>query len=132
MTPGSRKTAPADRGYWLTSQLADTRAADLIRTAKIRWRIEHDYRKLKTGLGLDHFEGRAFTSWHRHVTLVTAAHLFITLRHDPKAAAPARPLQSHPQAATSCSPPGPAHAPPAIKQPNSYTATEPDNLTKHY
>ncbi|MFC0528279.1 IS701 family transposase [Phytohabitans kaempferiae] len=76
--------------YWLTSQPADTSPADLIRTAKIRWRIEHDYRELKTGLGLDHFEGRSWTGWHRHVTLVTAAHLFITLlRHDPKADAPA-------------------------------------------
>jgi SRSO17 transposase len=76
--------------YWLTSQPATTEPADLIRTAKIRWRIEHDYRELKTGLGLDHFEGRSWTGWHRHVTLVTAAHLFITLlRHDPKAAAPA-------------------------------------------
>jgi SRSO17 transposase len=76
--------------YWLSSQSADTDPADLIRYAKIRWRIEHDYRELKTGLGLDHFEGRSFTGWHRHVTLVTAAHLFITmLRLDPKAAAPA-------------------------------------------
>jgi len=76
--------------YWLSSQPADTPPADLIRTAKIRWRIEHDYRELKTGLGLDHFEGRSWTGWHRHVTLVTAAHLFITtLRLDPKADAPA-------------------------------------------
>ena len=76
--------------YWLSSQPADTDPTHLIRTGKIRWRIEHDYRELKTGLGLDHFEGRSFTGWHRHVTLVTAAHLFITLlRHDPKAAAPA-------------------------------------------
>jgi SRSO17 transposase len=76
--------------YWLSSQPADTDPTDLIRTAKIRWRIEHDYRELKTGLGLDHFEGRSWTGWHRHVTLVTAAHLFITmLRLDPKAAAPA-------------------------------------------
>jgi SRSO17 transposase len=76
--------------YWLTSQPADTDPADLIRTAKIRWRIEHDYRELKTGLGLDHFEGRTWHGWHRHVTLVTAAHLFLSeLRHDPKAAAPA-------------------------------------------
>ncbi|WP_433604553.1 IS701 family transposase [Dactylosporangium sp. CA-139114] len=76
--------------YWLSSQDADTPAAGLIRHAKIRWRIEHDYRELKTSLGLDHFEGRSFTGWHRHVTLVTAAHLFITtLRLDPKADAPA-------------------------------------------
>jgi SRSO17 transposase len=83
-------TEPEPITYWLSSQPAATDPADLIRYAKIRWRIEHDYRELKTGLGLDHFEGRSFTGWHRHVTLVTAAHLFITmLRHDPKAAAPA-------------------------------------------
>jgi SRSO17 transposase len=46
--------------------------------------------ELKTGLGLDHFEGRSWTGWHRHVTLVTAAQLFCTmLRLDPTAAAPA-------------------------------------------
>jgi SRSO17 transposase len=76
--------------YWLSSLPADTDPADLIQLGKIRWRIEHDYRELKTGLGLDHFEGRSWLGWHRHVTLVTAAHLFITtLRLDPKAAAPA-------------------------------------------
>ncbi|MFE7288246.1 transposase [Streptomyces noursei] len=51
---------------------------DLLRIAKLRWRIEHDYRELKTALGLDHFEGRSFTGWHRRVTLVTAGHLFLT------------------------------------------------------
>ncbi len=75
--------------FWLSSLPADTEPADLIRYGEIRWRIEHDYRELKTGLGLDHFEGRSWTGWHRHVTLVTAAHLFITmLRLAPKAAAP--------------------------------------------
>ncbi|NXY94164.1 hypothetical protein HYE82_07150 [Streptomyces sp. BR123] len=33
-------------------------------------------RKPKTVLGLDHFEGRSFAGRHRHVTLLTAAHLF--------------------------------------------------------
>jgi SRSO17 transposase len=76
--------------YWLSSLPADTDLAELVRLAKIRWRIEHDYRELKTALGLDHFEGRTFTGWHRHVTLVTAAQLFLTgLRTSPKAAAPA-------------------------------------------
>ncbi len=76
--------------YWLSSLPATTNHTDLVRHGKIRWRIEHDYRELKTGLGLDHFEGRSWTGWHRHVTLVTAAHLFITeLRLDPQADAPA-------------------------------------------
>ncbi|WP_326777103.1 IS701 family transposase [Streptomyces sp. NBC_01445] len=65
-------------GYWLSSLHADTPLAELVRLAKIRWRIEHDYRELKHGLGLDHFEGRSWTGWHHHVTLVTAAHAFLT------------------------------------------------------
>ncbi|WP_129771187.1 IS701 family transposase [Streptomyces sp. L-9-10] len=64
--------------YWISNLPADIPARDLVRLAKLRWRIEHDYRELKTTLGLDHFEGRSFTGWHRHVTLVTAAHLFLT------------------------------------------------------
>ena len=76
--------------YWLADLPADTPPPELVRLAKIRWRIEHDYRQCKTGLGLDHFEGRTYPGWHRHVTLVTAAQLFLTqLRSDPKAATPA-------------------------------------------
>lgn len=64
--------------------------ADLVRWAKTRWRIEHDYRELKHGLGLDHFEGRTWRGWHHHVTLVTAAQAFLTLRRlDPKVRTPA-------------------------------------------
>jgi SRSO17 transposase len=75
--------------YWLSTLPETTPLAELVRLAKLRWRIEHDYRELKTGLGLDHFEGRTFAGWHRHVTLVTAAQLFVTLlRTSPKAAAP--------------------------------------------
>lgn len=71
---------------WLSNLPQDTPLAELVRLGKIRWRIEHDYREVKEALGLDHFEGRTFTGWHRHVTLVTAAHLFATtLRADPKA-----------------------------------------------
>jgi SRSO17 transposase len=53
--------------YWLFTLPADIRLQDLVRLAKIRWRIEHDYRAPKTGLG-----------WHRHVTLASAAYLFRT------------------------------------------------------
>jgi SRSO17 transposase len=69
-------TAPTD--YWFSTLPETTPLKELVRIAKIRWRIEHDYRELKTGLGLAHFEGRTFAGWHHHVTLVTAAHLFIT------------------------------------------------------
>jgi SRSO17 transposase len=76
--------------YWLANLPAEATLADLVRLAKLRWRIELDYRELKDALGLDHFEGRSFRGWHHHVTLVSLAHGFLTLqRLDPKADAPA-------------------------------------------
>lgn len=81
---------PEPTDYWLSTLPADTPIKTLVRLAKIRWRIEHDYRELKHGLGLDHFEGRTYTGWHRHVTLTSIAQAFCTmLRLDPKAPAPA-------------------------------------------
>jgi SRSO17 transposase len=83
--------APTD--YWLSNLPEDTPLAELVRLAKIRWRIEHDYRELKHGLGLDHFEGRSWNGWHHHVTLVTAAHAFLTeQRLAPKARTPVSPF----------------------------------------
>jgi len=83
--PGADEPA----GYWLSNLPAGTPISELARLAKIRWRIEHDYRELKTGLGLDHFEGRSFTGWHRHVTLAVLARAFCTMvRADPKVPAP--------------------------------------------
>jgi SRSO17 transposase len=77
------KPEPTD--YWLSTLPPDTPLRELVKLAKIRWRIEHDYRELKDGLGLDHFEGRSYLGWHRHVTLTTLAQAFCTqLRYDPK------------------------------------------------
>jgi SRSO17 transposase len=75
--------------YWLSNMDKRTTLKTLVRLAKIRWRVEHD-REPKTGLGIDHFQGRSFTGWHRHVTLAVLALAFCTLlRLDPKADAPA-------------------------------------------
>ena len=73
----SHADAPTD--YWLSSLPADTDLKTLVRLAKLRWRIEHDYRELKDALGLDHFEGRSYRGWHHHVTCVSIAHAFLTL-----------------------------------------------------
>jgi SRSO17 transposase len=76
--------------YWLASLPAEVPLERLVGLAKLRWRVEHDYRELKDALGLDHFEGRSWLGWHHHVTLVSVAHAFVTLeRLDPKAAASA-------------------------------------------
>ncbi|HEY5988834.1 MAG TPA: transposase, partial [Streptosporangiaceae bacterium] len=76
--------------YWLASLPETTPLQRLVHLAKLRWRVEHDYRELKDALGLDHFEGRSWQGWHHHVTLVSVAHAFVTLeRLDPKVVASA-------------------------------------------
>lgn len=76
----SESPAGADEptAYWISTLHPGTPLKELVRLAKIRWRIDHDYRELKTGLGLGHFEGRSWIGWHHHATLVSAACLFIT------------------------------------------------------
>lgn len=65
--------------YWLSNLPADTEPEDLARLARLRWKIELDYRQLKGELGLDHYEGRSWQGWYHHTALVTAAHGFLTL-----------------------------------------------------
>ena len=65
--------------YWLSNLPYQTPLKQLVRLAKMRFRVEQDYRELKDALGLDHFEGRSYTGWNHHVTLVSVAHAFLTL-----------------------------------------------------
>jgi SRSO17 transposase len=77
--------------YWLSNLPAETPLVTLVRLAKLRWRVEHDYRELKQCLGLDHYEGRTYRGLHHHLTCVTVAHAFLTccrLRAGPGAARP--------------------------------------------
>jgi SRSO17 transposase len=65
--------------YWLSNLPADAEPERLARLARLRWKIELDYKQLKGELGLDHYEGRSYLGWHHHTALVTAAHGFLTL-----------------------------------------------------
>jgi SRSO17 transposase len=65
--------------YWLSNLPDQTPLKQLVRLAKMRFRVEQDYRELKDALGLDHFEGRSYPGWNHHVTLVSVAHAFLTL-----------------------------------------------------
>jgi SRSO17 transposase len=74
---------PADKDqpidYWISNLPADTEPERLARLARLRWKIELDYKQLKGELGLDHYEGRSWLGWYHHTALVTAAHGFLTL-----------------------------------------------------
>lgn len=49
----------------------------LVRLAHHRWAIEQQYEELKDELGLDHFEGRSFVGWHRHIVLTAMAYAWL-------------------------------------------------------
>jgi SRSO17 transposase len=72
---------PRDNGeptkYWLSTLPASTSVTELVRLAKLRWRIERDYQELKDALGLDHFEGRGWRGFHHHGALCIAAYAFL-------------------------------------------------------
>jgi SRSO17 transposase len=73
--PGRRSTAPMK---WYVSNLpVTTRLRTLVRAAHHRWAIEQQYQELKDELGLDHFEGRSFPGWHRHVVLTALAYTWL-------------------------------------------------------
>jgi len=70
--------------YWLSTLPATTPLVKLVRTAKMRWRIERDYQELKQEFGLSHYEGRGWRGFHHHATLCIAAYGFLLadrLRH---------------------------------------------------
>jgi SRSO17 transposase len=82
---------PEPTKCWLSNLPETTPLVELVGLARLRWRVEQDYRELKGALGLDHFEGRGWPGWHHHVTLVSVAHGFLTLERlrRPKPAASA-------------------------------------------
>ena len=73
--PSGRSAAPMK---WYISNLPPTtRLRTLVRAAHQRWAIEQQYQQLKTELGFDHFEGRSFLGWHRHVVLTALAYTWL-------------------------------------------------------
>ena len=71
--------------YFLINLPATATLTQLVHLAHQRWAIEQQYQELKTELGLDHFEGRSFPGWQRHVVLTALAYAFLQkerMRHD--------------------------------------------------
>lgn len=63
--------------YFLSTVPFDTPIKELVRLAKLRWRIERDYQELKQELGLGHYEGRGWRGFHHHATLCIVAYGFL-------------------------------------------------------
>lgn len=63
--------------YFFVHLPATASLSQLVRLAHQRWAIEQQYMELKTELGLDHFEGRSYPGWNRHVVLTAVAYAFL-------------------------------------------------------
>ena len=63
--------------YWLATVSEDVALPELVRLAKLRWRVERDFQELKDELGLDHYEGRGWRGFHHHGVLCLAAYAFL-------------------------------------------------------
>ena len=63
--------------YSLCNAPEDASKEEIRRLALMRWPIEQCFRECKDELGMDHYEARSWTAWHRHILLVFVAHLFL-------------------------------------------------------
>jgi SRSO17 transposase len=60
---------PTEVAYFACGGPPRTTVAELIRVAGTRWAIEECFELAKGDCGLDEYEVRSWTGWHRHVTL---------------------------------------------------------------
>jgi len=70
-------SATPETTYYFVHLPATASLTAIVRLAHQRWAIEQQYAELKDELGLDHFEGRSFHGWHRHVVLTALAYAFL-------------------------------------------------------
>lgn len=62
----------SDIAYYVCYGPANTSLNELVRVAGSRWAIEESFQTAKNETGLDHYQARGYTAWHRHITRHTA------------------------------------------------------------
>ena len=67
---------PTDKAYYFVFGPPGTTLYEMVNAIGARWRIEEDFENTKD-MGLDHYEIRSWTAWHRHITLVLLAYAFL-------------------------------------------------------
>ena len=70
---------PDELAFYLTHATDGTALADLVQVAGTRWAIEACFEAAKGEVGLDQYEVRSWTGWHRHVTLAMLAHAYLAV-----------------------------------------------------
>ena len=80
---------PKEVAYFLCGGPPGTTLRDLVNVAGKRWAIEESFALAKGGCGLDEYEVRSWTGWHRHATLSLFA-LAVLAVIRPRSARPSR------------------------------------------
>jgi SRSO17 transposase len=66
-------TEPDEIAYYLVYAPVGTPLAEIVRAAGCRWTIEDVFKLAKGQVGLDQYEVRSWTGWHRHTILALLA-----------------------------------------------------------
>jgi hypothetical protein len=69
---------PQERAYYRVFAPVCTRLAEMVAVAGKRWAVEECF-AAKGECGLDEYEVRSWTGWHRHITLSLLAHAYLTV-----------------------------------------------------
>ena len=72
---------PTEVEFFLTHTPESTPVPEMIAVAEMRWTIEENNEQGKDLLGLDEYQVRKWTPWHRHVTCCMLAHAFLAVTH---------------------------------------------------
>jgi SRSO17 transposase len=93
-------TDPDEVAYYLVYAPAGTPLAEIVEAGGCRWAIEDVFKLAKRQAGLDQYEARSWTGWHRHATLALLALAILAVVAAEKGAP--RPTTSSRSASPSC------------------------------
>lgn len=72
-----RDVATGETKYYVSNAPVETPRQEMTRVCLLRWPIEQCFEEGKSELGMAHYEHRSWPAWHRHMTFVFLAQLFL-------------------------------------------------------
>jgi len=72
-----RRSEDGQVRFSVSNALENTSVEELSKASLMRWPIEQCFNEAKDELGMDHYKGRSWTAWHRHMLLVFIASAFL-------------------------------------------------------
>lgn len=77
-----QSVATGETKYYVSNAPVETPLEEMTRVCMLRWPIEQCFEEGKSELGMAHYEHRSWPAWHRHMTFVFLAQLFLLrMRH---------------------------------------------------